>query len=90
MTTADRSSLPAVTVNSKIGGEIERYTIQQSASSSSTTVYYKMIGMDAGTNGLWDSWIVTTSPDTAGDSYAGSMTTPLRMVYIAAKWTIES
>lgn len=66
-------------------------TITSSSSISSSSVpaavkYYKMQGMDKNINGLYDTWIVTSSPDFSGTSYAGALATPLRDIHIAASW----
>lgn len=48
---------------------------------------YKMRGMDAVTNGLYDTWI-TSAPDFAGASYAGALATPLRDIVVVDAWSL--
>lgn len=45
-------------------------------------VYFKMSGEDNVTNGLWDSWVVTGSPDPTGAQYLGALSRPLRNIFI--------
>lgn len=49
---------------------------------------FKMIGMDANVDGLYDTWVVSGTPDDTGASYAGALDTPLRDIAIAASWTV--
>lgn len=51
-------------------------------------IYYKMRGMDNGTPGLYDTWIVTNSADFSATLYAGALATPLLDVVIASSWSI--
>lgn len=46
----------------------------------SVVVRYRMKGMDALTDGLYDTWNVTTSPDFSASQYSGGLNTPLRDV----------
>jgi len=46
---------------------------------------FVMRGEDHNTNGLYDTWKVTGSPDFAGGSYAGALATPLRDIVIQSK-----
>lgn len=43
---------------------------------------YRMIGMDQITNGLYDTWEVTGTPDYTGGSYVGGLNTPLRSISV--------
>jgi hypothetical protein len=49
--------------------------------------YFKMCGEDANIAGRWDTWIVYGAPDVTGAQYVGTLSTPLRGVYIAEAWT---
>jgi hypothetical protein len=53
---------------------------------SFANVYYKMVGMDATINNLYDGWVSVSSPDPIGASYMGSLNTPLRNIHIEAIW----
>lgn len=50
---------------------------------------YKMRGMDATIHGLYDTWIVTGSPDTTGASYTGPLATPLRDIVVVDSWGVN-
>ena len=54
---------------------------------SSAPLYFKMRGMDASTDGLYDTWVVFGLPDFAASAYAGSLATPLRDVVIDSSWS---
>lgn len=41
---------------------------------------FRMRGMDASVNGLYDVWTVYGSPDFDASEYAGALATPLRAV----------
>jgi len=47
---------------------------------------YKMRGMDALSNGVYDTWLTTGAPDTTGARYAGALNLPLRDVIVVETW----
>lgn len=47
---------------------------------------YKMCGEDAVVNGLYDTWLVTGTPDDDASEYTGSLAKPLRDVIVIGKW----
>jgi len=55
---------------------------------STYTVYYKMRGMDNTVNGLYDIWVVNTTPDFTASAYTGALNRPLRDVCIIDFWQI--
>lgn len=57
------------------------------ASSSPSTMHFKMIGQSA-VNSDHDTWLVVDSPDFTGAQYTGPLATPLRNISIASKWTV--
>lgn len=48
---------------------------------------YKMRGMDKNTNGLYDTWLVSGTPDLTGASYAGALAKPLRDIIVIDSWS---
>lgn len=51
---------------------------------------YKMRGMDAVTNGTYDTWLATGEPDTDGSGYAGPLAKPLRDIVVTDSWPEET
>ena len=47
-------------------------------------IVYKMCGMDANTNGLYDTWKVAGNPDFTGAHYTGVLATPLRNIIVSS------
>jgi|SRR5262245_25388146 len=48
---------------------------------------YKMRGMDAAVDGLYDTWLVEGEPDTDASEYTGELATPLRDVIVIDTWS---
>lgn len=77
----DPSNLEYVGMNLWSVGSVGR------SSSSVAATYYKMRGQDAAVNGLYDTWIASGAPDTAGTYYSGALALPLRDVVVVDSWS---
>lgn len=51
--------------------------------------YFKMRGMDAAIDGLYDTWLVAASPDNTGTRYDGELATPLRDIIVIDEWETQ-
>lgn len=66
---------------------INLWTVGSLEASVAAAITYKMRGMDASVNGLYDTWLAAGAPDTGGTYYSGALALPLRDVTIVDSWT---
>lgn len=57
------------------------------AASDWERTFYKMRGMDALTDGLYDTWLAESEPDLDASEYAGALNLPLRDVIVIDSWS---
>jgi hypothetical protein len=78
----------ALDVSSLNGIGINLWTIfGTSEVSVASAITYKMRGMDAALNGVYDTWLATAAPDTSGAYYGGVLAQPLRDIVVVDSWT---
>lgn len=52
-------------------------------------VTYKMRGMDALVDSLYDAWLSVGEPDSSGSKYSGTLTRPLRDIIVIDSWIMN-